>query len=106
MLASITPSPKMDDGRLPDLDPLLPLDAPPPPAASATDTTDFILDLPPPEQAPPVLSYPEPPKTLSTPIPRPTFSSLPPPNIGTTTAKLDPSELPELLTTAVPPRRP
>ncbi len=103
MLASITPSPKMDDGRLPDLDPLLPLDAPPPPAASATDTTDFILDLPPPEQAPPVLSYPEPPKTLSTPIPRPTFSSLPPPNIGTTTAKLDPSELPELLTTAVPP---
>ncbi len=103
MLASITSPPQMDDGRLPDLDPLLPLDAPPPSASSAADTTDFILDLPPPEQAPPVLSYPEPPKTLSTPIPRPTFSSLPPPNIGTTTAKLDPSELPELLTTAVPP---
>jgi len=103
MLASLPSPPKMDDGRLPDLDPLLPLDVPPPSATSATDTTDFILDLPPPEQAPPVLSYPEPPKTLSTPIPRPTFSSLPPPNIGTTTAKLDPSELPELLTTAAPP---
>ncbi len=103
MLASLTSPPQMDDGRLPDLDPLLPLDAPSPSASAATDTTDFILDLPPPEQAPPVLTYPEPPKTLSTPIPRPTFSSLPPPNIGTTTAKLDPSELPELLTMAVPP---
>ncbi len=102
MLASITSPPKMDDGRLPDLEPLLPLDAPPASASSATDTTDFILDLPPPEQAPPVLTYPEPPKTLSTPIPRPTFSSLPPPNIGTTTAKLDPTELPELFTPAVP----
>jgi CheY-like chemotaxis protein len=102
MLASITPPPKMDDGRLPDLEPLLPLDAPPPSAPSPTDATDFILDLPPPEQAPPVLTYPEPPKTLSTPIPRPTFSSLPPPNIGTTTAKLDPTELPELFTPAVP----
>ncbi len=103
MLASITSPPKMDDGRLPDLEPLLPLDAPPPSATPATDTTDFILDLPPPEQSPPVLTYPEPPKTLSTPIPRPTFSSLPPPGIGTTTAKLDPAELPELFTPAALP---
>lgn len=100
MLASVTsPPPAMDDGRLPDLEPLLPLDTPPA-TTPATDATDFILDLPPPEQAPPVLSYPEPPKTLSAPIPRPTFSSLPPPNIGTTTAKLDPAELPELLAAA------
>ncbi|MGQ9896021.1 MAG: response regulator [Acidobacteriota bacterium] len=107
MLASMTSSPGMDDGRLPDLELLLPLDTPPA-ASSDTDTTDFILDLPPPEQAPPLLTYPEPPKTLSTPISRPTFSSLPPPNIGTTTAKLDPSELPELLTAAAvssPPAR-
>ncbi|OYT73582.1 MAG: hypothetical protein CFK52_01285 [Chloracidobacterium sp. CP2_5A] len=100
---TIKVSPSMlDDGRLPDLDPLLPLDAPPPAAA---DAPDFILDLPPADQAPPVLSYPEPPKTLSMPIQRPTFSQMSPPDFGTTTAKLDPSELPELLA-APPPAAP
>lgn len=97
----VTPS-MLDDGRLPDLEPLLPLDAAPSPPPSQ-DTGDFILDLPPPEQAPPVLTYPEPPKTLSTPIPRPTLSPLPKPDIGATTTKLDPAELPELLTNVAAP---
>lgn len=101
----VTPS-MLDDGRLPDLEPLLPLDAasssPPP----SQDTGDFILDLPPPEQAPPVLTYPEPPKTLSTPIPRPTLSPMPKPDIGVTTTKLDPAELPELLTSVAAPAPP
>ncbi|MCS7079616.1 MAG: response regulator [Chloracidobacterium sp.] len=97
----VTPS-MIDDGRLPDLEPLLPLDPAPSPPPSQ-DTGDFILDLPPPEQAPPVLTYPEPPKTLSTPIARPTFPPMPPPDFGVTTTKLDPAELPELLAAAPTP---
>ncbi len=96
----VTPS-MLDDGRLPDLEPLLPLDTPPAPPSQ--DTGDFILDLPPPEQAPPILAYPEPPKTLSTPLPRPTFSPMPVPDFGTTTVKLAPGELPELLADVLPP---
>ncbi|QUW03443.1 response regulator [Chloracidobacterium validum] len=98
---SMLPS-MLDDGRLPDLEPLLPLDTAPP-AQTTEEATDFILDLPPPEQAPPVLSYPEPPKTLSSPIARPTFSQMPTPDLGTKTARFTPSELPELLGAAVAP---
>jgi len=101
IMASLTSRPPIDEGRLPDLEPLTPLETPSPSAAT-NDATDFILDLPPPEQVPPVLTYPEPPKTLSMPIPRPTFSSLPAPSIGMTTAKLNPADLPELLTAATP----
>lgn len=99
----ISPS-QLEDGRNPDLDPLIPV--PPAEPTEPPASAESVLELTIPEQNEPILVYPEPPPTLATPVEPPTFTSPEPPALGVTTSRLAPGELETMLrqqTAAKPP---
>lgn len=90
----ISPS-QLEDGRNPDLDPLIPV--PPVEPTEPPPSAESVLELTIPEQNEPILVYPEPPPTLATPVEPPTFTNPEPPALGVTTSRLAPGELETIL---------
>lgn len=94
---------QLEDGRNPDLDPLIPV---PPAEPAAPPPAESVLELTIPEQNEPILVYPEPPPTLAIPVEPPTFTSPEPPALGVTTSRLAPGELETILQQQAAPKPP